>query len=310
MKQQIRNLGNETVTLRNKAVKQTYLLIHSIQDAVNTAPANTNIDLSKIRIEMNLKQGGQEMTTSFNAIGPAVLGALKMKASGSVSNIGLASGGTTCAGIKINAEDADSYAETFLKIPLLDTAVILKGSDELNITIDLLSGHFSSAVDGSSKVYLVAEEGHDLNQLDMELPYYYPFTTDKQTVSLTFPAISELALIDSGTTYSKESCPFTSVEIISDQMRERYDTAQLYMKQADEYVGIPSENYVNFFVLDANPSCITEVEVNAGVDTSLITANNQFLYVKKVNPNRQLATRAVARKHKVAVRKANFRGLR
>lgn len=310
MRQQLRNNGNEKYPFRNQSLRRVYLLIHTVNDAVNTAPSTTDIDLSKIRIDMTLSQNGKSLSTSFNAIAPVVRGALFDKSSGSVSDIGFASGGTTCSGIKVLTETASVKAESYVIVPLIHTGINLKGDDLLDIQIQLNQGHFSTAVDSDSKIYLISEVGTDIVQMDMELPQYIPLTADKQQVKFDFPACSEIALLDSGTSAEKSANAITSIEVKSRHFSETYDALQVIANNQMDLVGTPTERFNNFIIANVNPSALIDTHINLSIDTSLITTNNQYLYVNEVAFNTQLVKRGWDLSRKISMRKGIARGLR
>jgi len=307
MKVQLRNSGNEVHTFSNRNLRRIYLEIHGIQDVANTAPATTNIDLSKIRVSLDVKQAGTSASTSFNAIAPTVAGALHYNYP-SITQLNFSSGGVTLAGQTVVVAASGVYAETITIVPLVFDPFILKGQDEMKVNIDLNTGLFEAALDGSSKVYLVTEDGTDLNQVDISLPIYTPLTNEKSQVSFSYPAVNKLSLIDSGGTDSRSDIPFTSVEIKSNHFNDRFDTIDLVSRQLLDSRVPFADNNNNFKIVDITPSSLVDVTVNIAVDTTLITANNQFLFANSVIYNRALASRSVSLAQKVNAKKAAYRG--
>lgn len=308
MKQQIRGIGNEEFKFSNQNIKRSYIIVHTIGNAVNVAPSQKDIDLSKLRISLTLEQYGKSLSSSFNAIAPAIKGAMDDK-SGSVADLGFFTNGLTCSGINIVPEDVAVKQESYLVIPLVQTPIIVKGDDCFKVSIDILSGFFGTTVDADSKVYIVTEDGTDLNQLDMELPFYYPMTTDKQYINYSFQGVSEISLIDSGSSASKSDLAFTSIDIQSAHYNERFDQVDLFALNQMDQLGTPSERLLNFPVTRVNPSSLVDVKLSVSVDTTLVTTNNQFLHVQQTIANHGVSARSLSINTKVLRRKAMRRGL-
>lgn len=308
MKEQLKNAGTDRKILRNRNIKRTYLMIHGIQDVVNTAPATSNIDLSKLRVTLSLNQLGKTITSTFNGIPPVIVGQMRQGYQ-SISAVNFASSGTTCAGETIVTAGASTYAETLLIVPLTFEPIILKGNDNLTIDFDLGSALFSSALNDSSKVYLCYEDGSDLHQLDMSLPQYTMITSEKSQVEFTYPSCSQVYLLDSGGTDDRSDIPWDSIEIKSKHFNDRYDKLDLISLNKLNQVSPLADLNNNFNVVDATESALVDVNITIALDPTLITTNNQFLYVENVGFNPNVTRRAVDISNKINYNKTIQRGV-
>lgn len=306
MKMQIRGVGRDSQKFEDQNLKRLYFLVDCIQDVANTAPATTNIDLSKLQISMKLNQLGMEMTSSFNAIAPPIVGA-QLYGYQSVDALNYDSSGITCAGVTVVPASSGVKARTLLVIPLIFNPLILKDDDFLSLDFEIMSGFFSSDCDTDSKVYIVSEDGTDLHQMDMQLPVYQSLNNVSPSQQFSFSAINSMCLIDSGGTDVITDTPIQRVDLKSSFMQEKYDTVDLIAKNLQNLSSPYSTHNNNFRVVDCRDSALDSVKLNIDLNTSLITQNNQFLFVNEVRYNAALTARAGALTHKINGRKVQYR---
>lgn len=309
MKRQIRNNGSEVVQIKGTSFKKLYLQIVTVGPDDTTAPSNKDIDLTRIRIGLELTQHGQSMSSSFNAVGPTALGVLKNKDVYGMNNVGFnPTIGTTCSGYTIQDVGSGLPFQNLLVIPILYNGMTLTEDDCLEVKIDLLTGLFSSGnATDDSKVYLVTEEGSDVEQLDLQLPVFYPLTVDKQSPAFNENAVSEVAILSSWSDGDSREFAIQNVDLKSQYVNERYDQVTLYAKQI-----IETPSFVdgfNVLINNSFPSTLDKFELNLDVDTSKLHNGCEFVYVLRAKHNARLASRALTHRAKVGKRKALARGL-
>jgi hypothetical protein len=307
MKRQIR-LGEDTYKVQGKAFKEAYILLEKtmiFEEGGPISQSETDINLQALRVQISVEQEGAKATTSFNAVGPVVKYALYNPEPTSYQNHLFDSNGTSCRGLFTGT------STSLVKIPLLET-FILKGGDCITFNVSTLSTLWGQNVDAnSSGIYLVIEEGSDLEQLDINLPCYEPITIDKQSPSWQYNAVSRIAILngtnDGGMIPLTYTNPVNYVEITSQHVSERFDINQQFIKAFD--LGkTDSDNLRSYRLYDVEPSALTDVTINMGVDTSLVSTGACFLYVEKVVVDKGLVIRGIAHSQKVKDSKLKFRG--
>lgn len=307
MKRQLRNDGSEAVLIQGSTFKKMYLQITTVGTGY-VVPTSKDIDLTKIRIGLQLNQHGKDISSSFNAVGPTALGTLKNKNFFGADNVGFDVNGLTCSGKQLQATDGSTINfQNLLVIPILFNGMSLTDSDSLTVQVDLLSGLFAlgNATD-DSKVYLVTEEGADVEQLDLELPVFYPLTIDKQSPAFNEESVSEIAIVSSCPSVSTLDFPINAIDVKSLYVNERFDYVTLRSKQIIDQFELASNNVS---ICDSHPSTLDKVEINLDVDTTKLHTGNEFLYVMRSKHNAKLANRAINHRRKVTNMKAKTRGL-
>jgi len=305
MKRQIR-LGEDSYKVQGKAFKHAYLLLEKtmLPDGEGGfLPQNSkDVNLQAIRVQIAVEQEGAKATTSFNGVGPVIKYALYNPEPESFTNHLFNSTGTECRGLITGTETA------LVKIPLLET-FILKGGDCITFNVSTLSSIWGENVDAnSSSIYLVIEEGSDLEQLDINLPCYEPITIDKQSPSWQYNAVSRVAIVNGVPDRDFPAPnPVNYIEVTSQHVSERFDTNQQFILAFDQGKG-GGDNLNSVRVYDVEPSALTDVTINMGVDTSLVTTGACFLYVEKVVVDKGLVIRGIAHSQKVKDSKLKFRG--
>jgi hypothetical protein len=300
MKTQLR-IGSDQKTLSAISFKRAYLLIQKIPNVPGTS-SNLDLDLTKLRCSIDIQQGNVKDSTSFDAVAPTVLGALRSANSTALTSIGFNPSGLTCQGV------ASSSNTLFtLEVPLLHGGYIVKAEDKITFNIDIIPGFFSSDCDASSSVYLVIEPDSDIQQIDVNLPVYYPITQDKNSPSYNEKQVSEVYLIDSAR-YTYATAPFQSIEVKSSYVNDRFDTVTLEQKRFHDLnqVGV----HGNSLISNVEPSSLCDVELNLGVNTSNVVTGAQFCYVSRCVTSAEITNRAIRHNKKVSMRKAQRRGLK
>lgn len=309
MKQQLR-LGSESITLTNKSFGRAYLQFQLVTDTTAGTDDNTNLDLSKVRISIDLKQGGVRETSSFNGVGPVALEILKSVNPLYDGDINLNSTtGLTCQGAPVYAISATSDLK-LVKIPLLWGGYQLKADDSLTFNIDQIPGLYNSACSAGSTAYLVIEEANDINQSDINLPYYFPITADKNSPSFSLKGSSEIMLLSTTRTSTLSNAVFTSCEVRSSHVNDRFDLYTLAQLRFDKKITVTAANYFESTnIYNVEPSALSEVNVDLGINSTQVVDGAQFLFSSKVLFAPEIAMRAIAHSSKVTQRKLNLRGL-
>jgi hypothetical protein len=310
MKQQLR-LGSESITLTNKSFGRAYLQFQIVTDQTAGSDDDTNLDLSKVRISIDLKQGGVRETSSFNGVGPVALEILKAVNPQYEGDVNLNPvTGLTCQGAQVYQISPTSFLR-LVKIPLLWGGYQLKADDSLTFNIDQIPGLYNACCSAGSTAYLVIEEANDINQSDVNLPYYYPITADKNSPSFSLKGCSEIMLLSSSRTGTLSNAIFTSAEIRSSHVNDRFDLYTLAQLRFDKKLTI--SNTPNYFestnIYNVEPSALSEVNVDLGINTTSVVDGAQFLFSSKVLFSSEIAMRAIAHSNKVTQRKLNLRGL-
>jgi hypothetical protein len=308
MKQQLR-LGSESITLTNKSFGRAYLQFQLVTDTTAGTDNDTNLDLSKVRISIDLKQGGVRETSSFNGVGPVALEILKAVNPLYQSDINFANTGLTCQGAQVFAISGTSDLR-LVKIPLLWGGYQLKADDSLTFNIDQIPGLYNAACTAGSTAYLVIEEASDINQSDINLPYYFPITADKNSPSFSLKGTSEVMLLSSTRTTQLSDAIFTSAEIRSSHVNDRFDLYTLSQLRFDKQItSSPANIYESTNIYNVEPSALSEVQVDLGINSTQVVDGAQFLFTSKVLFSPEIAMRAIAHSNKVTQRKLNLRGL-
>lgn len=297
MKTQLR-IGSDSKKFQATSFKRAYLLVQSIPNVVGVYGA-TDLDLTKLRTTIEVNQANIKDSTSFDAVGPVTLGAQKSDNVNYLQNIRL--GNTTCQG----EFQGDSLLT--LEIPLLWGGYVLKGSDSITFNIDIIPGFFGTNVDLASSVYLVLEQDADIVQTDVNLPVYYPVTSDKSSPSFNEKAVSECWFLDSsGNDYTTSA--LNSLEFRSSFINDRYDSVTMAQLRSTNMHQTTIKMCNKFYSVE--PSAITDVEINLDVVTANIVTGCQFLFVSRVCMSEVLTKRAVKHVQKVNRKKAAIRGVK
>lgn len=300
MKTQLR-IGSDQKRISAMSFKRAYLLVQKVPNVAGTS-ASTDLDLTKLRCSIDIEQGSVKDSTSFDAVAPVVLGALRSANSTALSSIGFDNGGLTCEGV------ASSSNTLFtLEVPLLHGGYIVKREDVITFNIDIIPGFFSSDCDANSSVYLVIEPDSDISQIDVNLPVYYPITQDKNSPSYNENQVSEVYLIDSAR-YTYANAPFQSIEVKSQYVNDRFDTVTLEQKRYADLNQVGSHG--NSLISNVEPSALCDVELNLGVNTTNVVTGAQFVYVSRCITGADITQRAIKHNKKVTMRKAQLRGLK
>jgi len=306
MKIQLRQ-GAESYTLKATSFKKAYILIQSVGNLPADAPTLSDINLSNINVTMELHQAGTTVTTSFNGVGPAIYGALKQQDPTSVFGLGFNTAGTACRGQVIQANGAGKVYLNNLAVPLLEGGYMLKNEDYIKININTTPGFFGGLNNVSSSFYLVTEEALDIQQVDINLPYYYPITIDKTNPQFSQKACSEIYLLNSAP-YSFATQPYQSIEVRSKYVNETFDNFTLETKSHVEGYGRIADGGSNK-IYDVEPSALEDVQINLNVNTSLVTNGANWLFVSRTDFSSPLLMRAQAHNEAVLIKKARARGL-
>lgn len=305
MKIQLRQ-GSESHTIKAQSFKRAYLLIQSVGDTALSVPSTSDIDLTKINVTLELNQGGRLYTSSFNGVAPACVGAMKQRAFESVDSLNFASSGLTCQGQFVEPAGVNPFINN-VYIPLLWGGYNVKGDDYFKIIVNTNPGFFGGANTNSSSFYLVTEESTDVNQIDVNIPYYYPITIDKTNPQFSEKACSEIYLINSAP-YSFATQPFQSIEVRSKYVNDRFDNYTLETLSRELGEGRKFDKGCNQ-VYNVEPSTLEDVQINLDVNTAVVVNGAQWLFVSRTGFSVELLEKATEREHKINVSKAIARGV-
>jgi len=306
MKIQLRQ-GSESHTIKAQSFKRAYLLIQSVGNTATDSPTTADINLSQLNITIELFQGNKLYTSSFNGVGPVALGALKQKAFGSVSSVGFASSGLTCQGQFVQNNGGGNVFLNNVYVPLLWGGYNVKGDDYLKIIVNTNPGFFGGANTNSSSFYLVTEESTDVNQIDVNIPYYYPITIDKTNPQFSESACSEIYLLNTAP-YSFATQPYQSIEVRSKYVNDRFDNFTLETLSLDLGEGRNFDGGCNE-VYNVEPSTLEDVQINLDINTAVVANGAQWLFVSRTGFSTELLEKASEREHKINVSKAIARGV-
>lgn len=306
MKIQLRQ-GSESHTIKAQSFKRAYLLIQSVGNAPTDAPTDADINLSQLNITLELYQGDRLYTSSFNGVAPVALGALKQRATGSVNSYNFANTGLTCQGQPIQANGGGNVYLNNVFVPLLWGGYNVKGDDYLKVIVNTNPGFFGGANGNSSSFYLVTEESTDVNQMDVNIPYYYPITIDKTNPQFSESACSEIYLLNTAP-YTFGTQPFQSVEVRSKYVNDRFDNFTLETLCNDIGEGRSFDLGCNE-IYNVEPSTLEDVQINLDVNTSVVANGAQWLFVSRTGFSTAILEKAVERETKINVSKAIARGV-
>lgn len=298
MKVQLRS-GNNPISLKGQSFQSAYLLIEGVGAS---ALANTDFTLTNLRTTINLTQAGVNGSTSFNSVGPAAKHLLDSKDPSAWTNFSWNTNGTQARGILRGG----TTTQCTIKIPVLEGGYILRGDDCCDLNIEVLTGLFSANVSANSYVYLVTEEANGIIQTDINLPRYEPIDNSRQQVSFSYDGTSEIYLINTAA-YSATTNPFTSVEVRSAYVNDRFDAGTL---DGLRYTRIAqTANQGCAILYSVEPNALYDVQVNSSINTSLVTTGAQFIYSNMVLSGRALIARAASHATKIQKRNLVKRGL-
>ena len=115
-------------------------------------------------------------------------------------------------------------------------------------------------------------------------------------------------MINAVNNYTLATDPFQSIDVRTQFVAERFDqqtlTARRYYNENITAVQGCSK------VFAVEPSALWDVQVGIAVNTALVTAGSQFLYISKVLTSPQLVRRAVAHTMKVQKTNLKYRGIK
>lgn len=306
MKIQLRQ-GSESHTIKAQSFKRAYLLIQSVGNTATDAPTTADINLSQLNITIELYQGDKLYTSSFNGVAPVALGAMKQRAFGSVGSLNWASSGLTCQGQFVQNNGSGNVFLNNVFVPLLWGGYNIKGDDYLKVIVNTNPGFFGGANTNASSFYLVTEESTDVNQLDVNIPYYYPITIDKTNPQYSESACSEIYLINTAP-YSFATQPFQSIEVRSKYVNDRFDNYTLETLSLELGEGRNFDYGCNE-IYNVEPSTLEDVQINLDVNTSVVVNGAQWLFVSRTGFSTALLEKAVERETKINVSKAISRGV-
>lgn len=306
MKQQLR-LGSESIPVRSRSFGRAYILFQIVADS-SIQDDSTNLDLSKVRISIDLKQGSIRETTSFNAVAPVGLERLKGIASNYSNAIGIDNTtGVTCQGAYI-ADDGANVFYRNVKVPLLWGGYNLHADDVITFNIDQIPGLYNAGCQNST-AYLVIEDANDVIQADINLPYYYPITADKNSPSYTLKGASEIMLISNTLKGTLAQSVFNSAEIRSKSVNDRFDLYTLAQLRYDRQVDLSAPLYESVNIYNVEPSALNDVQVDLSINTTTVVDGAQFLFCSKVLFENEIAQRAIAKSYSLNLAKQKMRGL-
>lgn len=305
MKIQLRQ-GTDSFKLTAQSFKRAYLLIQSVGDGGSSAPSTNDINLNNLNVTVELHQSGETYLTSFNAVAPTVLGAMKSKNPNSVSAIGFNANGTSCRGNVVSSATGNYVNEVY--VPLLWDGYVLGEQDYVKITTTTIQGLFGGSNTSNSSFYIVVEEGAEVNQLDVNIPVYYPITIDKTNPQFNEELASELYLINSVPSYTFETQPFRSIEIRSNHLNDAYDLYTLETL-SNVYGYGRSKDFGSNLIFNVEPSRLSHVLVNMDVNVANVTNGANWLFISRVCSNEMVAHNAIIRQEKFNTRKAIQSGL-
>ncbi|MEY2671326.1 MAG: hypothetical protein RLZZ577_1642 [Bacteroidota bacterium] len=311
MKQQLR-IGSNPITLQGTSFGRAYLLVQG----VGAAPiADTDFSLQYLRTQIEISQAGVKDSTAFNAVGPFTRAINELNwntfAAGSpfssdIPSFNVSPDGQTLAGVYT---DGTATSSVFY-IPLLEGGYILKGDDYIRFNIDVLPTFFSSNVTAGSSVYLVTEEANGIVQADINIPVYEPITTDKQSPSFTYDAISEVAFLNAvecaGPNFNYGKDPLQAVDFRSQYVTEQFDIQTLYAKNLYQNSNPLTNSHAIYYV---EPSALWDVQIGLAINTSQVIIGSQFLYVRKVLTGAALVQRAAMQEAKITKTSLRKRGV-
>jgi hypothetical protein len=306
MKIQLRQ-GTDSFKLTAQSFKRAYLLIQSVGDAPASVPTTQDVNLSNLNITIELHQQGETYLTSFNGVAPAVLGALKSKNPQSVVAQNWDATGVSLQGNVVPVATGTPFVNE-VYIPLLWDGYNLKEGDYCKFTTTTIGGFFGGANSNNSSFYIIVEEGLDVNQVDVNIPVYYPITIDKTNPQFNESMVSEIYVLNSVPTYSLNIQPFRSIEVRSKEVNDAFD---LYTLETLSNV----YGYGRFFDYGSNqiynfePSRLSDVLINLDVNTSVVTNGANWLFVSRVCANEEVAKNAIERSERINFAKANQVGL-
>jgi hypothetical protein len=306
MKIQLRQ-GTDSFKLSAQSFKRAYLLIQSVGDSPTSTPTTSDVNLSNLNITIELHQQGDTYLTSFNGVAPALLGALKSKNQESVLSQGWGVTGTTLRGNIVPTVTGSAFVNE-VYIPLLWDGYNLKADDYVKFTTTTINGFFGGANSNNSSFYIVVEEGLDVNQIDVNVPVYYPITIDKTNPQFNESMVSEIYLLNSVPTYDLSVQPFRSIEVRSKEVNDAFDLYTLEtlcnVKGYGRFFDLGSNEIYNF-----EPSRISDCLINLDVNTSVVTNGANWLFISRVCANEEVAKNAIERAEKINFAKASQVGL-
>lgn len=298
MKVQLRS-GNNPLTLKGQSFDRMYLLIEGVGAAALTS---ADFNLVNLRSTITVKQAGVEGTTSFNAVGPVAKALLDSKDPSAWTNNFFVAGGTTCRGILRGG----TATQSTIVVPLLEGGYILRGDDCVDVNIEVLTGLFSANAAANSYVYLVTEEANGIVQTDINLPRYEPVDNSRQQVSFSYDGASEIYFINTAT-YSATANPLTSIEVRSAYVNDRFDAGTLDSLRPLRIGQTANQGSSKLYAVE--PNALYDVQINASITTSAVTAGANFLYVNTVLTGKYLTVRGITQAQKIQKRNLSKRGL-
>lgn len=307
MKIQLRQ-GSESHTIKAQSFKRAYLLIQSVGNLPTDNPTDLDIDLSKLNITLELFQGNQLYTSSFNGVAPVAVGSMKQRAFESVSSLDFSASGLACRGQVVQANDGVSnvYLNN-VYVPLLWGGYNIKDDDYFKVIVNTNPGFFGGANTSASSFYLVTEESTDVNQIDVNIPYYYPITIDKTNPQFSEHACSEIYLINTAA-YTFATQPFQSIEVRSKYVNDRFDNYTLETLSRDLGEGRSFDLGCNE-VYNVEPSTLEDVQINLDINTAVVVNGAQWLFVSRTGYSTILLEKAVDRETRINTNKAISRGV-
>ena len=306
MKIQLRQ-GTDSFKLNAQSFKRAYLLIQSVGDTPTSAPSTSDINLNNLNVTIELHQQGETYLTSFNGVAPTLLGALKSKSTLSVSALNFATNGTSCLGVQVPTATGQGFVSE-VYIPLLWDGYNLKDDDYVKFTTTTIGGFFGGNNTQNSSFYIIVEEGLDVNQVDINIPVYYPITIDKTNPQFNESLASEIYLLNSVPNYTFNVQPFRSIEVRSKEVNDAFDLYTLETLSNVYGFGRSFDGGCNQ-IYNFEPSRLSDVLINLDVNTANVTNGANWLFVSRVCANELVAKNAIDRAERINMAKAHQVGL-
>jgi hypothetical protein len=316
MKQQLR-IGSNPITLQGTSFGRAYLLVQGV--SASEGITLESFQLQYLRTQIEISQAGVKDSTAFNAVGPVTRAVNELPyavhtdptySSSDTPSWNISPDGQTLAGIYTSPSIAGQYKTSVFYVPLLEGGYILKGDDYIRFNIDVLPTFFNGDVASGSSVYLVTEEANGIVQADINIPVYEPITTDKQSPSFTYDAVSEVAFLNGVetkyATFNYLVDPLQAVDFRSQFVTEQFDIQTLYAKNLYQNSNPLTNSHAIYYV---EPSALWDVQIGLAINTSNVTIGSQFLYVRKVLTGAALVQRAAMQEAKITKTSLRKRGV-
>lgn len=262
--------------IKNVSINGFNLYCKLIADAVNTTPVGVN--LNKVRIKAVLYQAGAEQTIVNSTLAP-----LHMDYHTTAERGGLQTQEPTTAGVLAGVvntalDTAVKGVNTALTPIRFTGGIILKGSDYIEVEINVASDAFDTNCDADSYYTL---EPNEVETTQLYIPTIQVYPINQNISSFTEVLgdnIQAISLISQDALAVDTSTPFTNIKVSTNKLSYERTSSEMYSLRENRHASETSREHASMLVIKGND--FDDVEIDVTLDSTLVTNGLCHVVVK------------------------------